>query len=44
VSPNDWKDYEDWWIHPELVDKDALTNLRDTSTRIKKAKNIFIKS
>lgn len=44
ISPNDWKDYEDWWVHPDLIDMDALHNLQDTSNLIKKAKNIFIPS
>ena len=44
VSPNEWKDYEDWWVHPDLVNKSSLHNLKDISDSIKKSKNIFIES
>jgi len=44
VAPNEWKDYEDWWVHPDLVNMTALTQLKDTSNKIKKAKNIFVES
>jgi hypothetical protein len=42
VSPNDWKAYEDWWVHPDLVDKAAFYKFKNSSNKIKKAKNIFI--
>lgn len=43
VAPNDWKDYEDWWVHPDLVDQNIIQSIKDTSDSIKRSKNIFIK-
>lgn len=43
VAPNDWKDYEDWWVHPDLVDDSAMNSIVNVMNTIKKAKNIFIK-
>lgn len=38
VSPDDMTPFEDWWVHPDLIDKDVLKKLKLTqSERIKKA-------
>lgn len=42
VSPNDWKDYEDWWVHPDLVDKDLVYKFKNNSHTIKKSSKIFL--
>lgn len=36
ASPTDWYSYEDWWVHPELVDQDtikAMKCVRGTATK-----------
>jgi hypothetical protein len=38
VSPNDNCPYEDWWVHPDLVDKNIINRLKsddDTTKNIK---------
>lgn len=41
VSANDWRDYEDWWVHPDLVDASIIKNIDEN---IKKAENIILGS
>jgi len=42
IAPDTLRVFEDWWIHPELVDKDMIAKLKDTSDRVKKAEDILI--
>lgn len=44
VSANDWRDYEDWWVHPDLVDMKIVNLIKDTSDRIKKAEEVILES
>jgi hypothetical protein len=37
IAPNSSSSYEDWWIHPELVDKDILDIMKDDSDITKPA-------
>jgi hypothetical protein len=37
IAPNSSSSYEDWWIHPELVDKDVLEIMKDDSEITKPA-------
>jgi hypothetical protein len=39
ISPDDNSPYEDWWIHPDLVDKDVLNTIKSVTNTIKKAEN-----
>lgn len=34
VAPDEWKAYEDWWVHPDLVDMDNLEDIISTDCRI----------
>jgi hypothetical protein len=34
---------EDWWVNPKYVDLNRLNSIIDTSDKIKKPRNIFIK-
>lgn len=29
VGPTDWYSFEDWWIHPDLIDKKTIDNLKN---------------
>lgn len=42
ISANDWRDYEDWWIHPELIDVSIIETIRDIDVNIKKAENVIL--
>ena len=37
ISPDGVSNFEDWWVHPDLVDKDIIRLMRDTSNRTKHA-------
>ena len=36
VSPDDYCDYEDWWVHPDLVDRKIINIMKATDDTIKK--------
>lgn len=42
IAPDDWRAYEDWWIHPELVDKKIVDKFICLSDRPKKARNYML--
>ena len=27
IAPDDWRSYEDWWVHPDLVDMDYVNEV-----------------
>jgi hypothetical protein len=29
VGPTDWYSFEDWWIHPDLIDKKTIDDLKN---------------
>jgi len=37
ISPDGVSNFEDWWVHPNLVDKDIIRTMRDISNRTKHA-------
>jgi hypothetical protein len=36
VSPDDYSNYEDWWVHPDLVDRKIINIMKATDDTIKK--------
>jgi len=42
VSPDNDRPYEDWWVHPDLVDSKMISDLMIINDKTKKAENIFI--
>jgi hypothetical protein len=43
ISPNDNCPYEDWWVHPDLVDRKIIDRVKDSSNTIKHAKKFMLK-
>lgn len=37
IAPDDSCAYEDWWVHPDLVDKKIINIMKDDSDYVKKA-------
>lgn len=37
ISPDGVSNFEDWWVHPDLVSKDIIRAMKDTSNRTKHA-------
>jgi hypothetical protein len=42
VSPDDNRPFEDWWVHPDLVDMNIVNKIMSVNDDIKKAQNIFL--
>lgn len=37
IAPDRTSSFEDWWVHPDLIDKKILKKLQNTSDQVKKA-------
>lgn len=37
IAPNDHNSYEDWWVHPQLVDKSIIEKMKCISEKPKRA-------
>jgi hypothetical protein len=44
IAPDTLRVFEDWWVHPDHVDKDMIAKFKNTSDNIKKAEDLFIQS
>jgi len=42
IAPNRYNSYEDWWVHPELVDRERINRIKDTSDKPKKADEFML--
>jgi tetratricopeptide (TPR) repeat protein len=42
VAPNDTDNYEDWWVHPDLVDDKIISLFKNDSDDIKNMKHYFL--
>lgn len=42
VSPDGISNFEDWWVHPDLIDPDLLKIMKDTSDKTKKASHYIL--
>lgn len=43
VSPDGIRNFEDWYVHPELVNMDTVRAFSTTDDSIKKARDLFLK-
>lgn len=44
VSSDDSSPFEDWWIHPKLVSKDVINNMRNADDSIKRAEGFMLRA
>lgn len=42
VAPDEWRNYEDWWVHPELVDQSMIEKMTCVNDQTKKAEDYFL--
>jgi hypothetical protein len=42
IAPDNHRNYEDWWIHPDLADRSQYEDLIDLSDRTKNSQYIFL--
>lgn len=43
ISADEERPYEDWWVHPDLIDSDILEKMMCISDETKKAENYLLK-
>lgn len=42
IAPDEWRTYEDWWVHPELIDPSILDKFIPANDDIKKAEDYML--
>lgn len=42
IAPDEHRSYEDWWVHPDLIDQDVIGLLTSIKTGTKKAKDYML--
>lgn len=42
ISPDDVKNYEDWWVHPDLVDSKIIVKMLKVNDDVKKAEDYML--
>ena len=42
IAPDEWRNYEDWWIHPDLIDKSILDQMLTKENKTKKAEQYML--
>jgi len=42
IAPDEWRNYEDWWIHPELIDQAVLEKMMFTNSDTKNAEKYML--
>ena len=42
IAPDEWRNYEDWYVHPDHVDKNILNIMIDQSNRTKKGEDYIL--
>lgn len=42
IAPDQWRYYEDWWVHPEGVNQQALNKLIQSNDRTKTAESFLL--
>jgi hypothetical protein len=31
IAPNNWASFEDWWVHPDLVDRETIDRMKSVT-------------
>lgn len=42
ISPDGISNFEDWWVHPDLIDPEIIKVMKDTADKTKKAKTYML--
>lgn len=42
IAPDEHRSYEDWWVHPDLIDADVIDKLMCVDSKTKKAKDYML--
>jgi hypothetical protein len=44
VSPTTWSSFEDWWVHPDLVSRERIEQIKNTDDTVKKIDDYMLSS
>lgn len=42
IAPDEWRNYEDWWVHPDLIDPKILKKMLIDDEKTKKAEEYLL--
>lgn len=42
IAPDDWRNYEDWYVHPDYIDKNILDRMTDLRDKVKKGEDYIL--
>jgi tetratricopeptide (TPR) repeat protein len=42
IGPTDWYSFEDWWVHPDLVNVDILQKMRQVTDSVNQCENYML--
>jgi tetratricopeptide (TPR) repeat protein len=42
IAPDEWRNYEDWYIHPDHVDKSIVNSMKDLRDIVKKGEDYIL--
>lgn len=42
IAPDDYSPYEDWWVHPDLVDRAVIDTIKDITDKTKHAEKFML--
>jgi tetratricopeptide (TPR) repeat protein len=42
IAPDNWRSYEDWWVHPDLIDPIVLYRMTSVNDTVKKAEEYML--
>lgn len=42
IAPDEWRNYEDWYVHPDYIDKDILNRMTDRRDLVKKGEDYIL--
>jgi hypothetical protein len=42
IAPDEWRNYEDWYVHPDYIDKSILDRMTDLRDKVKKGEDYIL--
>ena len=42
IAPDEWRNYEDWYIHPDYIDKSIVDRMTDLRDKVKKGEDYIL--
>ncbi|NBP58189.1 hypothetical protein EBU71_16970 [bacterium] len=42
IAPDEWRNYEDWYVHPDYIDKNIIEQMLDRRNVVKKGEDYIL--